>query len=97
MPSTTASCTLHTALPSTARRCANHQKNLASVESLTPTPPSELLKPSTGHTVRDQSESLSAINRNHRPHSPESALAESAACSRQMTVQIAQYYRAGSK
>src|ERR1700687_2806505 len=51
-----------------------------SVKSLTPTPPSEPLKPSTGaavrdhrNAVRDRSESLSAIDRNHCPHSPESA------------------------
>src|ERR1700687_4984108 len=52
-----------------------------SVKSLTPTPPSEPLKPSTGaavrdhrNAVRDRSESLSAIDRNHCPHSPESAM-----------------------
>jgi tripartite-type tricarboxylate transporter receptor subunit TctC len=52
-----------------------------SVKSLTPTLPSEPLKPSTGaavrdhrNAVRDRSESLSAIDRNHCPHSPESAL-----------------------
>jgi len=52
-----------------------------SVKDLTPTPPSEPLKPSTGaavrdhrNAVRDRSESLSAIDRNHCPHSPESAL-----------------------
>ena len=156
MPSSTASCTPRTALPSTARPCANHRKNPASehelvcaawgprrdracrrargrqgryapltrwpedgpsltataragtrrvrvgaegwcrsnqrmgrelvstwwtsVKSLTPTPPSEPLKPSTGaavrdhrNAVRDRSESLSAIDRNHCPHSPESA------------------------
>jgi hypothetical protein len=51
------------------------------VKSLTPTPPSEPLKPSTGaavrdhrNAVRDRSESLSAIDRNRCPHSPESAL-----------------------
>jgi hypothetical protein len=51
-----------------------------SVKGLTPTPPSEPLKPSTGaavrdhrNAVRDRSESLSAIDRNHCPHSPESA------------------------
>jgi hypothetical protein len=51
-----------------------------SVKDLTPTPPSEPLKPSTGaavrdhrNAVRDRSESLSAIDRNHCPHSPESA------------------------
>jgi hypothetical protein len=51
-----------------------------SVKGLTPTPPSGPLKPSTGaavrdhrNAVRDRSESLSAIDRNHRPHSPESA------------------------
>jgi hypothetical protein len=50
------------------------------VASLTPTPPSEPLKPSTEAAVRDhrsavrnQSESLSAINRNTCPQSPESA------------------------
>ena len=53
-----------------------------SVKGLTPTPPSEPLKLSTGATVRDhrnavrdRSESLSAIDRNHCPHSPESAFA----------------------
>src|ERR1700681_4072316 len=52
-----------------------------SVKGLTPTPPSEPLKPSTGaavrdhrNAVRDRSESLSAIDRNHCPHSPESAV-----------------------
>jgi predicted transposase YbfD/YdcC len=52
------------------------------VKGLTPTPPSEPLKPSTGaavrdhrNAVRDRSESLSAIDRNHCPHSPESAFA----------------------
>jgi hypothetical protein len=52
-----------------------------SVKGLTPTPPSGPLKPSTGaavrdyrNAVRDRSESLSAIDRNHRPHSPESAI-----------------------
>src|SRR5258708_19967133 len=81
MPSSTASCTPRTDLPSTARPCVNHRKNPPNVASLTPTPPSEPLKPSTGaavrdhrNAVRDQSESLSAINRNHRPHSPESAI-----------------------
>jgi hypothetical protein len=51
------------------------------VKGLTPTPPSEPLKPSTGaavcdhrNAVRDRSESLSAIDRNHCPHSPESAI-----------------------
>jgi hypothetical protein len=51
-----------------------------SVKGLTPTPPSEPLKPSRGaavrdhrNAVRDRSESLSAIDRNHCPHSPESA------------------------
>src|ERR1700686_780172 len=51
-----------------------------SVKSLTPTPPREPLKPSTGaavrdhrNAVRDRSESLSAIDRNHCPHSLESA------------------------
>src|SRR6266849_1500503 len=80
MPSSTASCTLRTASPSTARPCANHQKNPANVASLTPTTPSEQLKPSMGaavrdhrNAVRDRSESLSAINRNTRPQSPESA------------------------
>src|SRR6266849_2925114 len=80
MPSSTASCTQRTASPSTARPCANHQKNPASVASLTPTTPSEPLKPSMGaavrdhrNAVRDRSESLSAINRNTCPHSPESA------------------------
>src|SRR6202790_2225136 len=80
MPSLIASSTPRTALPSTARPCANRRKNPASVESLTPTPPSEPLKLSTGATVRDhrnavrdRSESLSAIDRNHCPHSPESA------------------------
>src|ERR1700676_695483 len=80
MPSLIASSTPRTALPSTARPCANRRKNPASVESLTLTPPSEPLKLSTGATVRahrnavrDRSESLSAIDRNHCPHSPESA------------------------
>src|SRR3984893_3898937 len=80
MPSSTASSTPRTALPSTARPCANRRKNPASVESLTLTPPSEPLKLSTGATVRDhrnavrdRSESLSAIDRNDCPHSPESA------------------------
>src|SRR5258708_18720583 len=81
MPSSTASCTPRTDLPSTARPCVNHRKNPPNVASLTPTPPSEPLKPSTGATVRDhrnavrdRSESLSAINRNTCPQSPESAL-----------------------
>src|SRR6266849_9987331 len=81
MPSSTASSTPRTALPSTARPCANHRKNPPSVASLTPTPPSEPLKPSTGATVRghrnavrDRSESLSAINRKPCPQSPESAM-----------------------
>src|SRR5258706_5766626 len=80
MPSSTASCTLRTALPSTARPCANHQKNPPNVASLPPTPPSEPLKPSTGATVRDhrnavrdRSESLSAIHWKLCPQSPESA------------------------
>src|SRR5258708_40048646 len=80
MPSSTASCTPRTDLPSTARPCVNHRKNPPNVASLTPTPPSEPLKPSTGATVRDhrnavrdRSESLSAINRNTCPQSPESA------------------------
>src|SRR5882762_3528201 len=80
MPSSTASSTPRTALPSTARPCANHRKKLPSVESLTLTPPSEPLKLSMGATVRDhrnavrdRSESLSAIDRNDCPHSPESA------------------------
>src|SRR5258705_13242799 len=80
MPSSTASCTQRTASPSTARPCANHQKNPPSVASLTPTTPSEPLKPSMGaavrdhrNAVRDRSESLSAINRNTCPQSPESA------------------------
>src|SRR5450432_4386989 len=81
MPSLTASSTLPTASRSTARPCANQQKNLASGVSLTPTPPSEPLKPSKGaavrdhrNAVRDRSESLSAINRNPCPQSPESAV-----------------------
>src|SRR5258706_10314769 len=81
MPSSTASCTQRTASPSTARPCANHQKNPPSVASLTPTTPSEPLKPSMGaavrdhrNAVRDRSESLSAINRNTCPQSPESAI-----------------------
>src|ERR1700692_712166 len=81
MPSSTASSTPRTALPSTARPCANRRKNPASVESLTLTPPSEPLKLSMGATVRDhrnavrdRSESLSAIDRNHCPHSPEFAV-----------------------
>src|SRR5258708_6374855 len=53
MPSSTASCTQRTASPSTARPCANHQKNPPSVASLTPTTPSEPLKPSMGAAVRD--------------------------------------------
>src|ERR1700674_2183827 len=76
MPSSTASYTLRTASRSTARPCASHRKNLASVAILTQTPPSEPLKPSMGGrcprspeccprwigiTVRNQSESLSAI------------------------------------
>src|SRR5258708_7522343 len=80
MPSSAVSCTQRTALPSTARPCANHQKNPPSVASLTPTTPSEPLKPSMGaavrdhrNAVRDRSESLSAINRNTCPQSPESA------------------------
>src|ERR1700726_2729513 len=80
MPSSTASCTPRTASRSTATPCANHRKNPASVASLTRTPPSEPLKPSMGaavrnhrNAVRDQSESLSAINRNPCPQSPESA------------------------
>ena len=44
------------------------------MKGLTPTPPSEPLKPSTGAAVRDRSESLSTIDRNHCPHSPESAI-----------------------
>src|SRR5258708_2614571 len=81
MPSSTASCTQRTASPSTARPCANHQKNPPSVASLTPTTPSEPLKPSMGaavrdhrNAVRDRSKSLSAINRNTCPQSPESAV-----------------------
>src|SRR5258707_10812345 len=80
MRSSTASCTQRTASPSTARPCANHQKNPPSVASLTPTTPSEPVKPSMGaavrdhrNAVRDRSESLSAINRNTCPQSPESA------------------------
>src|ERR1700729_3039691 len=80
MPSLIASSTPRTASPSTARPCANHRKKPPNAESLTPTPPSEPLKLSTGPTVRDhrnavrdRSESLSAIDRNHCPHSPESA------------------------
>src|ERR1700730_8033954 len=80
MRSSTASCTRRTALPSTARPCANHRKNPPNVASLTPTPPSEPLKPSTGsavrdhrNAVRDRSESLSAIHRKPCPQSPESA------------------------
>src|ERR1700674_5384928 len=76
MPSSTASYTLRTASRSTATPCASHRKNPASVAILTQTPPSEPLKPSMGgrcprspeccprwigSTVRDQSESLSAI------------------------------------
>src|SRR5271170_7241436 len=83
MPSSTASSTPRTASPSTARPYANHRKTPASVESLTPTTPSEPLKPSTGaavrdhrNAVRDRSESLSAINRNTCPQSPESALSQ---------------------
>src|SRR6266853_684444 len=53
MPSSTASSTPRTALPSTARPCANHRKTPASVENLTTTPPSEPLKWSTGAAVRD--------------------------------------------
>src|SRR5580693_1658082 len=80
MPSWTASCTPRTASPSTARPCENQTKNPPNVASLTPTSPSEPLKPSMGAAVRDhrnavhdRSESLSAINRNPRPQSPESA------------------------
>src|ERR1700688_575824 len=80
MPSLTASCTPRTASPSTAIPCANHRKNPPSVASLTRTPPSEPFKPSMGaavrdhrNAVRDRSESLSAINRNPCPQSPESA------------------------
>src|SRR5580658_9812584 len=80
MPSWTASCTPRTASPSTARPCENQTKNPPNVASLTPTSPSEPLKPSMGaavrdhrNAVRDRSESLSAINRNPRPQSPESA------------------------
>ena len=68
MPSLIASCTQRTASPSTARPCANHRKKPPNAESLTPTPPSEPLKLSTGATVRDhrnavrdRSESLSAF------------------------------------
>src|ERR1700680_3802637 len=76
MPSSTASYTLRTASRSTARPCASHRKNLASVAIWTQTPPSWPLKPSMGGrcprspeccprwigiTVRNQSESLSAI------------------------------------
>src|SRR5260370_11039975 len=82
MPSSTASCTQRTASPLTARPCANHQKNPPNVASLTPTTPSEPLKPSMGaavrdhrNAVRDRSESLSAINRSTCPQSPESAIA----------------------
>src|SRR5258708_3383489 len=82
MPSSTAWYTLRTASHSTARPCADDPKTLASGASLTPTPPSELLKPSKGaavrdhrNAVRDRSESLSAINRNPCPQSPESAIA----------------------
>src|ERR1700693_6226822 len=80
MRSSTASCTPRTASRSTATPCANHRKNPASVASLTRTPPSDPLKPSMGaavrdhrNAVRDQLESLSAINRNPCPQSPESA------------------------
>src|SRR5271163_1951827 len=68
MPSWTASCTPRTASPSTARPCENQTKNPPNVASLTPTSPSEPLKPSTGDavrdhriTVRDRSEPPSAI------------------------------------
>src|SRR5258708_33477237 len=81
MRSSTASCRQRTEWPSPARPSVNHRKNPPNVASLTPTPPSEPLKPSTGATVRDhrnavrdRSESLSAINRNTCPQSPESAL-----------------------
>src|ERR1700694_4503019 len=81
MRSSTASCTPRTASPSTARPRANNRKNLPTVPILTQTPPRDPLKPSTGATVRDhrnavrdRSESLSAIDRNHCPHSSESAL-----------------------
>src|SRR5216683_1666034 len=91
MPSSTASCTPRTALPSMARPCVNHRKNPPSVASLTPTTPSEPLKPSIGaavrdhrNAVRDRSESLSAINRNTCPQSPESAM-------EQQTQRIYQY------
>src|ERR1700691_3441926 len=62
MQSSTASSTPRTALPSTARPCANHRKTPASVQNLTTTPPSEPLKWSTGavrdhrNAVRDRSE-----------------------------------------
>src|SRR6202051_5089955 len=80
MPSSTASSTPPTASPSTARPCASHQKTPESAKSLTPTPPNDPIKPSTGiavrvhrNAVRDRSELLSAIDRNHCPFSPESA------------------------
>src|ERR1700675_3964923 len=81
MPSSTASYTRPTASRSTARPYAGLRKNPESAANLTTTPPSEPLKPSTGaavrdhrNAVRDGSESLSAINRNPCPQSPESAV-----------------------
>jgi hypothetical protein len=62
MPSSTASSTPRTALPSTARPCANHRKIPASVENLTTTPPSEPFKWSTGAAVRDHRNAV----RDHR-------------------------------
>src|SRR5216683_12353 len=98
MPSSTASSTPRTASPSTARPCANHRKKPPSVESLTLTPPSEPLKLSMGATVRDhrnavrdRSESLSAIDRNHCPHSPESALTPHGRCLVQRSRKLTQH------
>src|SRR5579872_4230509 len=53
MRSSTASSTPRTALPSTAKPCANNRKTPPSAENLTTIPPSEPLKWSTGAAVRD--------------------------------------------
>src|SRR5271156_3045314 len=73
MPSSTASCTPRTASRSTARPCANQRKKPANAASLTPTTPSEPLKPSTGELSAIIG-MLSAITgiRNHRLARPES-------------------------
>src|SRR5436190_9132258 len=67
MPSSTALSTPRTASRSTARPYANHQ-NPASAASLTPTAPSEPLKPSTGELSAIIG-MLSAIDRNQCPQS----------------------------